>query len=129
MADLTVTISNRINLLGTQPSNKWGAMTWGVDTWGAGSNGELQDVGKVVAETAGLSTDQILSAVKVTTDSIALTSDLSSITLLDADGYYHVFPGGATDLEDVYNPVWAGVSGNQPTYTKLTASSTSWVQA
>lgn len=129
MADLSITITETINLLGIQPSNKWNALTWGTDTWGAGSNGELQDVDHVVPEGLSLAEDLSYAPVKLMTDTLGFSSAIDLITLVDSAGYYHVFPGGVTDSEARVTTSWSENSATTPTYTKLTASSTSWVQA
>jgi len=34
VADLTITISNRLGVYAGEPTNKWGTMVWGTDNWG-----------------------------------------------------------------------------------------------
>lgn len=129
MANFTVTISDSLNLLGIQPSNKWNVLQWGTDTWGAGSNGELQDVDHLVPEGLSLSEDLTYNPNKLMTNTLGFSSAIDLITLVDSAGYYHVFPGGVTDAEAMISTSWSENSATTPTYTKLTASSTSWVQA
>jgi hypothetical protein len=34
VANLTITVSNRLGIYAGEPTNKWGTMVWGTDNWG-----------------------------------------------------------------------------------------------
>lgn len=48
MANLTITVSNRINVFGGAPSDKWGQYNWNAFIWGDGTNDLVTDTNKLI---------------------------------------------------------------------------------
>lgn len=133
MADLAITISNRIDCFGPAPSTKWGVganytMTWGVSQWGEGTEDLAATVHKALSESVGLSDALTLTAdFHVTlSNSLASTQEMSSEQLLDPAGWYYVFASNTSQAEDRDIPNYSSGSVASVSYTSAAATSTSW---
>lgn len=127
MANLSMTISNSVNLFGGWPTSKWNAWNWNAFKWG----GKTEDIPVRVVHliSESLSTDSAISqkkAVHLISESISPTSDNLSETLADGSGYYYVFPSNASNHEN--QSIASYTSGSSPsvTWTSASVSSTSW---
>jgi hypothetical protein len=61
MADLSITVQSTIDMVGQDPPNFWNEYNWNAFDWGSGNpvDDVIQDVVKVVSETASTTTDNV----------------------------------------------------------------------
>ena len=145
MADLTITIANNVLFVGYNPTSEWGTLEWGSDWWRF--NGEtLQEVGKAIdfgSTTLSdapikdiehlndlgstLLSDSILKSLgRSYSNSFSITSDMVTLYLTDANGYYNVFRGGVIDSDDRVNTSWTASAAISSTWTPVASTSTVW---
>jgi hypothetical protein len=127
LADLSITVSNQLNVFGAAPSDKWGAFNWNAFTWGDGTADLGVHVVKLISET--LTPDSAMggfSVVMLVSDSLTPTSEMTSETLRDAAGYSYVFPDRTTDAENRDFVTWTAGSTGTVTWTASSTTSTSW---
>lgn len=126
MADFSVTINNSMNVLGIEPPSLWGVMQWG-EHWGYGDIDLPVDFGKFLDDSLTLdSSVSIDDFAHIITESFSFSSSISSITLVDLDGYFTVFKGGVTNAENRISTSYTEATGNSSTWTPVTNPSTSW---
>ena len=147
MADLAITIANNVLFVGYNPTSEWGTLEWGADLWRF--NGEtLQDVEKAVdfgsttlsdAPIKGiehlndlgstlLSDSIVKDQTRTISDDMTLTfgSDMVTLYLTDANGYYTLFRGNVIDSDDRVNTTWAASAAISSTWTPTASTSTVW---
>jgi len=145
MADLSITVSNNLIVVGYNPTSLWGSLVWGTDSWRF--NGEtLQAVDKSIDfGTATLSDAPIKDmehlldfgstplSESITkefsrsyTNTVEPAFEISNAYLTDANGYYYVFIGGVIDADKRTDPDWSGVTATDSTWTKVTAIDSTW---
>lgn len=123
MADLTITISNRLSLLGGSQPTLWGntgntTMTWGSDNWGSDSEEAIQAVEKFFDDTLSLSeliSDLTADFARTLENELVFSSDIVTAILGNGDWSY-VFPGDVTNADDRIST----------TYTSPTDPSSAW---
>lgn len=132
MADHSITISNSVNIFGLNPSSKWGdangfayTFVWGTTKWGEGSFSLVFNVEKLVENSITPDTIIINESIKLISNDLTLSEDLSSEKLSQGDWNY-VFPPNTTEGESrVFTTFTCGtVSSNS--YTCQAAGSTTW---
>ena len=129
MADFSITINDAIDVLGGEPPNYWGAMVWGTDGWAVGQP-EIQSVDKVLpANSISAAEDTTYEATNTFSDSVAMASDITILTLVDSTGAYHVFQGDKTDAEDRFSNSWSTVAGSSSSWSQVSNPSTTWSEA
>ncbi len=144
MADHTQTISNKLAVVGGGPSTKWNDFLWGTGKWGSGSTPcpfvVTHHVTNSLTPTAApykLTKHQITNtlvpdnavyrgASRFVQNSLAPTSDMTSETLSDPVGWYHVFPGPATNGESAANTTWTSATASTASWASASAAGTSW---
>ncbi len=144
MADFSVTIVNGLPMLGMSPtSGNWNAVTWNAFLWGytldlpidvlkglAESNTPTTALGKYtekgIDDTTTLGDDLEAEFVKLISESFTLVGDLTSQTLRDSSGYYHVFHSDTTEAEDRDFPTWTAANAQTASWVVSAASSTVW---
>lgn len=144
MAQFNATISERLNIFGLSPSDKWAEYNWGSFKWGEGTNqiptgilaavavsaavthGVGLGVGLAVAETETLSSDAPASPVIPISETQGSSSGLDDINVLDAAGYYYVFPDRTTDGEQAETITWASATAASPVWVASGVSQASW---
>src|SRR3990167_3845174 len=100
MAELETTISENINVFGVAPSNKWNEYNWGAFLWGEGTNKvKTEDDARISDSNTGLSDAIKGNPDARLSDAVSPTSDLSSETLQDSEGYFYVFQSNTTQGE------------------------------
>src|SRR3990167_1891097 len=127
MADLTQTLSENVNVFGVAPSNKWNEYNWGSFLWGEGTNKVKTETDADISD----STTGISDAIRGNpdariSDEISPTSDLSSETLKDSEGYFYVFQSNTTEGEDRDIASYTSQAAGSTTYTSQAAASVIW---
>jgi hypothetical protein len=125
LANLTITISNRIGVFGPAASSKWGAVDWNNFLWGEGAF-TATDVGKFLSESLTLTDLTTKVPSNIVLNTLDITSAISSLVLRDGAGYVYNFPDRATDGEDRDFTTWTEGTGNSTTWTPPTDPSTTW---
>lgn len=131
MANLSISISNRINTFGPAETSKWGTMLWsatGAGMWGEGVNHLLFIVGKLSAETVTVS-EVFEFSVRFgmsLAESITVLSENEDLILTDGTGYSYIFPSNTSDGAEQDTPVYTSGAAASGTWTSGTVTSTSW---
>jgi len=126
LADLSISISESINVFGLAPSTKWNEFSWGEAKWGEGTNGIVKEVGKLIAETESATDSISRSATKLISESQTVTAVETDTKLTDGSGYSYVFTGGVTDAEEQVLTDFTRASAGSTSWTKQSAGGTSW---
>ena len=123
-----MTISNRLNLFGPAPSDKWGGYNWGEFLWGEGTADLPTRSQKLISETQTVSDSLTLHAAFYISlsDTFTLDGDMGSESLQDGSGYYYVFPDNTTEAENRDIPTWAEGTGSSQSFTCQAAGTSSW---
>jgi hypothetical protein len=126
MADLTITISNNLNVFGIDQTDDWGTMLWG-DNWGYGSNTLIKAVDKFLSETLTLTdaTSPETSFNVSLFETLTLSGDMYDERITDTNNYNKVF-GSSDNAEDSPKTAYADSDGSSPTYTATSTPSTTW---
>lgn len=127
MADLSITIQNRLSVSGPSPTNKWGAFNWG-ENWGESGDGYFT-VGKNLSAGVSFSDNIDVTLTKVFGNSLSIGSRINFGTLTDGSGYAYVFPDGVTDIDDRYIPTWTEASEPTQSFSEASEPSTTWTDA
>jgi hypothetical protein len=126
MADFTKTITNTFQVFAPGLTNDWGSMEWGTDDWGGGDD-QLASVHKFLAsQDISLSESWNKDASSILSETFTLSGDLTNITLVDSEGYFHVFIGNTTDADDRISTDFTRVSDSDTTWTESSDPTTSW---
>lgn len=126
MADLSITISNTMSLIGAAPANVWGTMLWG-DNWGSSEDFELT-IGKWLSESLTF-TDSVFKEARFTiNESISISSSMNLGFLQDSSGYKYI-EQGVSDPDDRIFPSFTEQTGSSPTYTADSDSDPGWSNA
>jgi hypothetical protein len=128
MADHTQSIANTLSLLGQAPTVTWNNFNWGEENWGY-SDDLIVSVEKLITNSQGSTTTVRVDFVKVYSNSLSPTEDLTEQQLLDGSGYNYVFRKPTTDGEDRNIVSWTSETGASSTWTCATVSSDSWSEA
>lgn len=124
MADYSKTCLNTIDALGY--GDNWGDYNWNAFVWGDGTASLEILVTKVVDSSITPDTDTVKTFSHVIDETLSITEDMNSETLQDSEGYYYVFPGNATNIENRVSSTYTSGTAGSTTWTSGTASSTSW---
>lgn len=148
MANFTITITNRVNLLGGGPPSLWGTMRWGSSLWGNSAD-NIEAVDKLVANSLG-STSTIATATDfvpaATTDILSLSSTITSaseiigsiisdilafssditVEVLSNGVWNYVFPGQVTNSNDRISTNYAAATSPSSSWAEVTHPSTIW---
>ena len=145
MTAYSITVSNRLNLL--QAASLWNVYNWNAFNWGYGTANLQHDVQHLISESlvstssaanhawiANVSINETLvvsdefpkEVIKGISETLTPTSDMSSETLQDSNGYYYVFASNAQNAEDRDIPSYASGSNPSASYTSAAVSATSW---
>lgn len=125
MADLTITITNYLTLLGGDLTSNWGVLVWGVDQWGS-SQQVVEDVGKLISN--DLTSNSAISqkdADKLVSNNLAIDTDIVSEYLTNGI-WYTVFPGNVTNANSQINTRYASGGAGTGTYSMVTSPTTVW---
>jgi hypothetical protein len=126
VADFNITVSNSLNIFGPAPSNKWNVHNWNAFLWGEGTTDLIASVGKFISNSLASDSAVEKLPVRVITNSLTLTGDMSSQGLKDSAGYSYVFPDRTTDGEERDFPTWTEGAGQSTTWTTASATTSSW---
>ncbi len=144
MTQFNATVTERVNVFGLGPSDKWNEYNWNAFKWGYGTNGIPTVIGTIVSATATITPTaplapglQIAESESATggvglapainiSESESPTSGLEHVNKLDVTGDYYVFPDRTTDGEAAATPTWVRGSRSTPTWTSAVVSATSW---
>lgn len=128
MTAFNITISERLNLFGGAPSDKWSEYNWNAFLWGEGTNKTLASAQILLTDSQPL-TDALTTETqfnRTVSETLAVAGAPSSEVLRDGAGYVYVFPSNATDGE-ARDPVdWTSGTTAQGSWTSQTAGSTPW---
>jgi hypothetical protein len=127
MADLSITISNRINVASPSPTNKWGVMVWGTDNWGESKDLDFQ-IGKWLSETVTLSDAYYFNPGKKISNTLSVASRINFVGLTDSDRYTYIL-NGVSDPDNRVFPTYTEVGDDSQSYTEVTRSSPTWSTA
>jgi hypothetical protein len=143
MADLSITISNSLNVFGLGPPSLWGE-DWNEFNWGYGSATIPHDATHVYSTDLTPDTSMAFEVSHLVEETLTPTDDYSkeaSISynndlvpefemtderLGDGSGYTYVFPSDATNLEDRDVPSYTSQAAGSQTYTSAAVGSTTW---
>jgi hypothetical protein len=126
LADLSISLSESINVFGLAPSTKWNEFSWGSGKWGEGTNGIFKQVGKYITDSEAATDSVSKSTGKYIADSETVTMVETNTELRDGSGYSYVFPGGASDAEEQVITDFTRQSNGSTAWTKQSNGSTSW---
>jgi hypothetical protein len=127
MADLSITISNQLNVFTPTPGSKWGDLVWGQETWGESRDFDLV-IGKWLSEGITLSDAYGKAFTIGIPNGISAASSMNLIALTDGSGYTYV-EKGSSDPDDRLFPDYTEDSRNSVSYTEDTANDPSWSDA
>jgi hypothetical protein len=127
MADHTKTITNTFQVFAPGPTSKWNSMVWGTDDWGGGDD-QLASVHKFLASqdlslSESWTKDASLANIS---NSLSVTNDITDITQVDSDGYYHMFKGNTSDAVDRISTDFSSVSDPSTSWSEQSDPSTDW---
>lgn len=128
MADFSITITNRMALLGGEPPSQWGTMVWGQDKWGD-TEDLITATTKVIANSLSFTSSIVLQLVRVIANSFSFQSETTSEQLFDEAGYNYVLRGGVTDAEDRPTTVYVEGSADSTNWSEQSAPSSTWSKA
>lgn len=127
MAEVAVTVAERVNLFGGAPSNKWGAHLWGAFLYGEGNTNAAFGLGIGVAEFQDFSTSDVgVAPVLIISEQLSLIGSLGNFYLLDQNGYYHVFSDNTTDGEGRDDPTWTATSSGTASWAAQSMPTVTW---
>jgi hypothetical protein len=127
MADLTITISNAINLFGPADTSLYGTAVYGTDLYGTDSDMEFA-VDKLFSNTANVADALTFEADKLTANSVSVSPDIATITRQDAAGFIYVFPSNQLNGANIPSGVFSQIAIGSDAFTTLPANSTTWEQ-
>ncbi len=126
MADFTQTITNQFELFGAEPTNLWGTMEWGNDNWGYGSDVVVHIEHILDSQDLTLTSSLVLDFEFTISNSLTLTEAKEGLTLVDSEGFYHVFKGNTTEGEDQVITDYTEATAASDSWSEVTSPSTSW---
>jgi hypothetical protein len=128
MADLTITISNNLNVFGIDQTDNWGTMLWG-DNWGYGDNTLIKAVDKFLTETLSLADSISLETTfnLMISEAMTISGDMYDERITDTNNYNKVF-GSSDNAENSPMTGYARGSGSSPTYATVSTPSTTWTE-
>jgi hypothetical protein len=126
VAALSKTVTNRLNVFGPAPSNKWNAYNWNAFIWGEGTATLQKSIFKVLAETITPTDEFTRAQIRTIDNSLSPVSGMNLENLRDSAGYLHVFPGGVTDATERASPSWVDGTGASTSWTSSSTTATSW---
>jgi hypothetical protein len=129
MVALNITITNRLNVFGPAPSNKWADYLWNSFNWGEGTADLQAFVLKTLSNSIAPDSSASLGLVHPISNSLAPTTAMGSERLKDGSGYDYVFPDDTTEGEDRDFPTWTEPGAAASTWTPATDPSTSWSES
>ena len=118
MANYSMTISNRVGVLGGNDTSKWGVMVWGVGSWGQSDFTE-QVIKNLSSQSLTLDSNFPVDLFKYSLGSVTGSWEVTSVTHTDGR-YTYVEP----QLES-----FSESSQASTTWTKVSDESTSWSEA
>jgi hypothetical protein len=127
MADLSITISNGLNIIGPTPASLWNTMEWGTDNWGETKNFSFL-IFKCFANGISLSEVWTFQFQKTVSNSLIISQATDLVALQDADGYDYVLKG-VTDPSDRVCPDYTEDTASSVSYTSVTGSDPGWSDA
>lgn len=126
MAEISVTVAERVNVWGGAPSSLWNVYLWNAFKWGEGTASMVVGAFVGVDETQA-STAAVENAPAVTVSEIvAAAGTMVSGFIRDAAGYYRMFRSDTADGEQRDTPTWAAGSTTTPTWTSAAVTAASW---
>ena len=129
MADLSKTITNSLNLFGSEETNKWNVYNWNAFNWGEGSEDQDTIIGKWLdAETITFDSSVAVAYTLTIGNTLVMTSDRSDANLFSGDWNY-VTRDGTTDFDDQANTTWAEDSDESETWTEASTSDVTWSES
>lgn len=128
MADLTITISESLNVFGPAPSNKWNEYNWNAFFYGEGNNAIAVSYEFLNSET--LTPSDAFTTVSdfeySFSETLTPSEAVSGERLSDPDGYSYIFTGGTTNAASAtVAPYTSGTFGTG-TWTSSTVTTTTW---
>jgi hypothetical protein len=130
VADLSITISNSLNVSGPSPTSKWGTMVWGVGHW-AEDKDSYFTVGKNLAESIAMAVavTPVMEFRRTISEGITVSSTINFGTLTDGSGYSYVFPNNVTDLDSRFIPTWTEGAEPSTSFSESSEPSTTWTES
>lgn len=124
MTTFNQTITNSLALLGSEPTNKWGTMTWG-QKWAIGDIDLVTTTIKVIGESLTLDSSVSASPIKVISNSILFSGDMSLENVVDTAGWYRIF-GTSSNAENRPATSFTSITTGSGTYTSIANAGTTW---
>jgi hypothetical protein len=130
LGNLSISISNALNLFGGSPSTKWGSgnMTWGASKWGEGTLNTpfvvIKQIDNALLPDATIAT--LLEVQIGIANALAFASDSTAEGLGDGSGWNYIFVRPTTDAEQRTGATYAEVSASPVSYTCATAANITW---
>lgn len=128
MANLTISVGDRLGIVGVGAPTKWGTLVYGTNRWGTDDNlGWHLQKGFSDSISLGDSLTKLLEINIAISFSLTMTDDTEDSTLGDGSGYNYVFPDNQTDYDQrIPQTSWTDADGNPATWTPVTPNSTTW---
>lgn len=144
MADLSITIEERIGVYGGQSTVRWNSLVFGTDNWGWQGGLSISvtkpisetitpsaaladfEVTKTIEETLSTSDDNVVGVFKTINESLSVSSAMDKLKLRDSEGFYRVFRGNTTEGEEKVVSDYTETSDSSDTWSEVTTSSTTW---
>lgn len=126
MANFNITINNQINTFGPAPTNKWNDYNWNAFTWGEGNQDLPVTEIKVIDNDLIFASHMSLTFTIVISNDLGISIDMLSERLYDAAGYLYLYPDNVTEAEDRFTPTYSELSASTTSWTTATGASTTW---
>ena len=147
MADLTITVSNTLTILGEDAPQLWNKIVWGTNNWGIQDDFLAVDATHLVEDSLGSDSSNFFSVTHLIEDSlpsdssvslavdrprtvsmgsISPSSDIVTIVLTDGSGYKYVFVRPTTNSDLRNNSVYTAGTSPGSTYSAVARPSDTW---
>lgn len=124
MTTFNKTITNTVGVFGGEATNLWGTMTWG-QKWGYGNIDLKTTITKVYGNTLTLDSSIIASPVKVISNALIFSGDMSMESVVDSAGWYRIF-GNSSNAENRPATSFTSVTTGSGSYTSAVNAGTIW---
>jgi hypothetical protein len=144
MANLSITVTNTLDVHGPAAATVWNTFLWGAANWGQSADLGTQ-VEHVVDTTLSPTSEPMKLVTKFVDDegvflaselekifymlvnnSITLLADMQSERLQESNGYFYLYPDRTTDAESRAVNTYTAGTGPGSSWTPVAAAATSW---
>jgi hypothetical protein len=143
MAELTITVSNRLGVYAGEPTNKWGTLVWGTDKWGwkntqwifskgiaesflIASTITGKNVWHLISEVITLDTSISREISYIITNALNLSSAITVVNVINNGWILSI--GEQTNALDWPEDIFTIITNPTTTWTNVGNSTTSWAE-